>query len=557
MRSPSKMTIIEIDITNACDKRCSNCTRLCGHQQRPYFMDFETFKRAVDSLDGFEGIRSLMGGEPTLHPEYERFIHYIASKFPERFPVDSGEINPLTWPQKEFIKAIQRVEYDNYEFLDNGNKLWINGPGMFSNMGHTYRKYYELCNDILPFQGLNDHMNPIYHQSALITRRELGISDEEWIPIRDKCWMQNEWSASITPKGCFFCEVAGVLDMLLDGPGGWPIEPGWWKRTPDQFGDQLHWCELCGFALDTFSRDSAEEVDDISPEWYERLKAIKSPKLASGRANVIKIENGEIAEESKRENKHFSAALPYIEHYEDRFNARNSILFQHEYDLILLNGADEKDTDNQFSRIFKIDEGDEFGIKLNKALKESCGWLAVRDDSSEFERDFVERIGKYVLNPGTMHYSNARGLFSNYALALQRLGFDRVAQLKSFGELVDTWQKNKIVPLDFDEFDKKRTTFKIKKGSRIAVWGTGSSGSQVVDAISVNEAKLVFAFDIDELKHGKDFYGVKIQNPKELKNCKDDIDYLVAANYTKFKEIKTGALEAGLPEEKILLMNQL
>ena len=30
-------------------------------------------------------------GEPTLHPEYERFIHYIASKFPERFPEESGE----------------------------------------------------------------------------------------------------------------------------------------------------------------------------------------------------------------------------------------------------------------------------------------------------------------------------------------------------------------------------------------------------------------------------------------------------------------------------------
>ena len=556
MRSPSKMTIIEIDITNACDKRCSNCTRLCGHQQKPYFMDFDTFKRAVDSLDGYEGIRSLMGGEPTLHPEYERFIHYIASKFPERFPEESGKINPLTWPQKEFIKAIQRVEYDNYEMLDNGDKLWINGAGMFSNMGHTYRKYYELCNDILPFQGLNDHMNPIYHQSALITRKELGIPDEEWIPMRDKCWMQNEWSASITPKGCFFCEVAGVLDMLLDGPGGWLIESGWWKRTPDQFGDQLHWCELCGFALDTFSRDSAEEVDDISPEWYERLKALKSPKLASGRANVIKIENGEIAEESKRENKHFSAAMPYIEHYEDRFNAMNSILFEHEYDLIVLNGKADKETDKQFSKIFEINEGDGFGAELNKALNSSCGWLAVRNADVEFEPDFVEHIGKYVLNPGTMHFSDGRALFSNYAWSLKRFGFDRVAQLKSFKELVDAWQKNKVIPLSFEKFDEKRSNFKIKKGDRIAVWGTGSSGSQVADAVRVNEAELVAAYDIDTLKQGKPFYSVTTQNPEELVGFKD-FDYLVAANYTRFKEIKEGAIGYGVLEEKILLMNQL
>ncbi|MCR5128201.1 MAG: radical SAM protein [Lachnospiraceae bacterium] len=557
MRSPSKMTIIEIDITNACDKRCSNCTRLCGHQQKPYFMDFETFKRAVDSLDGYEGIRSLMGGEPTLHPEYERFIHYIASKFPERFPEEKGEINPLAWPQKEFIKAIQRVEYDNYEFLDNGERLWINGPGMFSNMGNTYRKYYELCNDILPFQGLNDHMNPIYHQSALITRKELGIPDEEWIPMRDKCWIQNEWSASITPKGCFFCEVAGVLDMLLDGPGGWPIEPGWWKRTPDQFGDQLHWCELCGFALDTFTRDSAEEIDDISPEWYERLKALKSPKLASGRANVIKIENGQIAEESKRENKHFSAAMPYIEHYEDRFNALNSVLFQHEYDLIVLNGKADKKSDRQFAKVFELKEGEGFGVALYKALRESCGWLAVRDANSEFEEDFVEHIGKYVLNPGTMHYSDGRALFSNNAWSLKRYGMDRVAQLTSFQELVNAWQKNKVVPLSFEKFDEKRSNFKIKENDRIAVWGTGSAGSQVADAIRVNKAKLVAAYDIDPGKQDKDFYGVKTRNPQALKEHLDEFDYLVAANYTRFKEIKAGALEMGVSEDRILLMNQL
>lgn len=91
--------------------------------EKPFFMDFQTFKRAVDSMEGYEGIRSLMGGEPTLHPEYERFISYLGAKFPERFPEEKGEINPLTWPQKEFIKAIQRVEYDNYEFLDGGERL--------------------------------------------------------------------------------------------------------------------------------------------------------------------------------------------------------------------------------------------------------------------------------------------------------------------------------------------------------------------------------------------------------------------------------------------------
>ena len=223
MKSPRHMRIIEIDITNACDKRCSNCTRLCGHQAKPFFMDFDTFKRAVDSLDGYQGIRSIMGGEPTLHPEFERFIRYLGSKFPERK-------NPFVYPQKDFIRQVHRVELDNFEMINDGmERIDIVGPGMFSNMGASYKKHYEIITDILPFQGLNDHLNPIYHQTALITRKELGIPDDEWVTIRDNCWLQNEWSAGITPKGCFFCEVAGVLDMLLDGPGGWPIEPGWWN----------------------------------------------------------------------------------------------------------------------------------------------------------------------------------------------------------------------------------------------------------------------------------------------------------------------------------------
>lgn len=50
MRSPKDMEIIQIDITNACQHMCSNCTRFCGHHKKTFFMSFEQFKEAVDSL---------------------------------------------------------------------------------------------------------------------------------------------------------------------------------------------------------------------------------------------------------------------------------------------------------------------------------------------------------------------------------------------------------------------------------------------------------------------------------------------------------------------------
>jgi hypothetical protein len=551
MKSPRHMRIIEIDITNACDKRCSNCTRLCGHHKKPYFMDFDTFKRAVDSLDGYRGIRGIMGGEPTLHPEFERFIRYLGSKFPKRE-------NPFVSPQRYFIEQVLRVEIYNFERINDGvERVDIVGAGMFSNMGASYKKHYEIITDILPFQGLNDHLNPIFHQSALITRRELGIPDDAWFAMRDACWLQNEWSAGITPKGAFFCEIAGVLDMLLDGPGGWKIEPGWWTRAPEEFGDQLRWCELCGFALDTFTRDSAEEVDDVSPEWHERLKQLQSPKLKSGRVNAIKIENGKIAEESKRENRFFSAAMPYIEHYEDRFNALNSVLFTHEF---------------EFST---IPPGAGFGAALNKLLRKAKDWIVLRSENAALRDDFSDKIGRYVLNPGTLHYldlsksgdtafvknadreqSGFAALFSKYALSLRAFGFDRVAHVESFDEIVNMWNPEKIMELS-SKIDEANKRLKICEGARYAVWGTGPAGIFIADKITGAGGLIALALDKSAARQGCDFYGTTIEPPESLAGRDDAYDVLIAAHYTRFPEIKREALSLGVPAGKIQFIYSL
>ena len=42
-------------------------------------MDFETFKKAVDSMAGFAGIVGIMGGEPTLHPHFTGMLDYYAT----------------------------------------------------------------------------------------------------------------------------------------------------------------------------------------------------------------------------------------------------------------------------------------------------------------------------------------------------------------------------------------------------------------------------------------------------------------------------------------------
>ena len=531
MRSPADMQTIQIDITNACNKRCSNCTRFCGNHAENFFMDFDTFKRAVDSLDGYDGVIGVMGGEPTLHPEFERFALYLKEKY-------GGSVgaNRMIYPQREFIKEIRRREFESHilrQGQDGRKNFKMCGPGLWSNMGNTYRKYHELIQDVFPVQFLNDHLNSSYHQPGLFARKDLQIPDEEWARLRDKCWIQNEWSATITPKGAFFCEVAGALDMLFGGPGGWKIEPGWWRRTPEEFGDQLHWCELCGFALETFMRDAEEETDDVSPTVYEMLKRVGSPRMKAGHTNLVKIEGGVIEDACKPTIRHISAALPYIEHYEDRFNEKNSVLFIDSYE------------------IFTLADGKEFGRKLNDILSKAKNWILLCRDTEKVISDNL--LHSYVLNPGTLHMGDGFVFFSKRALSLRKIGFDRIAPMESLAELLNQWQRDKIV--DLSELDNllRWSRDSICPGKRYVIWGTGLSGSFLADAVQSSGGLLIFAVDRDSLKTGMDFYGAPICTPEYLKEHPEKYDVLLIGHYSRFEEIQKEALAMGIPEEKIML----
>ena len=189
MRSPQDMQIVLIDITNACTERCSNCTRFCGNHKKPFFMDFETFKRAVDSMEGFPGLTALIGGEPTLHPEFERFCEYLQSKYPRQ-----DRQKRLFYPQKQFIVELLHQEFESHRIAEkpDGRRTFERaGIGIYSNMSGTYHKYHEMIQDTFQVQFLNDHINPSFHQPGLFARKDLGISDKEWFPIRDNCWLQN------------------------------------------------------------------------------------------------------------------------------------------------------------------------------------------------------------------------------------------------------------------------------------------------------------------------------------------------------------------------------
>lgn len=404
------MKTIQIEVTNACHKSCSNCTRFCGEHAKPFFMDVDTFKKAVDSLEGFDGIVGVMGGEPTLHPQFTELIDYYESKVDE--PRPGAFIGNPTPTFKEYGRLVK---------YERGRRR-----GLWSALGPNYYKHFEQIQDVFAHQVLNDHKSVSTHQAILVTRKELGIPDKEWVQMRDSCWVQNLWSASITPKGAFFCEVAGALDTLFNGPGGWPIEPGWWKRKPSEFGDQLNWCEMCACALKVPANSANDDTDIVSPNMLAKLKEVNGPKIRNNKFVILDTNNYDSSKHPSHKH-HQRWYLPEESGDEARISAENTAMNPRHIDVALRTGENEKATLNR-EQVARLDFKD---------------WVAVFRDPSAIDDEFLRSVPRCVLNLGCLYtFKDQVWLFNRRAKALR--GLDKLGLDESMFEL---WEGKKRICL--------------------------------------------------------------------------------------------------------------
>jgi len=267
MIPPREQWCIQIDVTNACPRRCSNCTRLLAHARKRWDMSVEDFARAVEALEDFptqsppdrrgrRKVVGIIGGEPLLHPEFPRLCEIMIEAIPQMR--HRGLWTGVRCERHPYRAAVQRLI----------------GPRPSPAATPNERAGY---------LNQNLHDTQCSHQPVLVAVRDV-VHDEaamwEWI---DRCPLQQQWSATITPKGFFFCEVAGALDLVFDGPGGLPVTPACWRHDLAEYRGQIErWCPRCGVCLPLEGRLDSEEVDDISRSNLQTLRRLGSPRVLAG-----------------------------------------------------------------------------------------------------------------------------------------------------------------------------------------------------------------------------------------------------------------------------------
>lgn len=231
--------VIQIHLTNACDKSCYHCTQ--GSNLRgPYtFITVENFELACKSLEGYWGVIGVFGGNPCLHPQFDVLCGILR----EYFPMEQRGLwsNNLLKPENG-IAARQTFDPK----ISNLN-VHLDST--------AYRNFKEWWPESMPFGLTEDSRHsPVYVAMKDVVWKQCPncqgrgyatfdssgntpchlckgvgkITDEERIwDLISGCDINQHWSAMVCQiKGklyAYFCEIAGAQAILHANDPDWPI----------------------------------------------------------------------------------------------------------------------------------------------------------------------------------------------------------------------------------------------------------------------------------------------------------------------------------------------
>lgn len=243
---------IQVVVTTACDRACSNCTQLLNFRTDYRFMSVECFSDAVNSVREWPGIVALFGGNPAVHPHFNELCEILSEAIP---------------PERRGL-------WTNHTFKHGEIAAQTFGKGRLNLNAHANPEAAKAMNAAFPGRVIRgSEANPSWHSAILADYRDFGMSDAEWTQKREACEINSKWSGAIVERNgkpfAYFCEVAAAIDGIRGENSGIPATPGWWREYMPVFEHQVkHCCDRgCGVPLKIKGHLDRDDTYDVSPSW--------------------------------------------------------------------------------------------------------------------------------------------------------------------------------------------------------------------------------------------------------------------------------------------------
>lgn len=253
-----------INVTNACNLTCGGCNQLCGlfPKEKIWFISLNQLEKSILGFIEYKKQNwgrsdykeenkfcGLYGGEPTIHPQFDKIIEILYSYEDMPFCIYTNgrtfknEMNlvDLTLPTSREISAqtmsIKMKRESKFEVL---------------HQFHTHEKNVAYRID---FKDKDFRSKFAPSLCAPCDWQDQNKSRKEYVEQAKKvCYQWKNCEHSIYNGKAYACHLAAAMDhMFYESKYGWELKQGEnpFDKTEKQINQQLeNFCYRCGYNLD-------------------------------------------------------------------------------------------------------------------------------------------------------------------------------------------------------------------------------------------------------------------------------------------------------------------
>ncbi len=176
---------VEIDITYSCDLKCEGCNRSCtqapSNDDNMSIAQIKMFIEESISLEKKWELINILGGEPTLHPDFLKIIILILNDYISEFSEDTVlqiTSNGYSKRAKELLEQLPKsrnIVIDHYSFKDSKNNIYF----------------------------------------TPINRAPIDIIKYKDLDFTKGCWVTSYCGIGLNKYGYYPCGVAGAMDRVM------------------------------------------------------------------------------------------------------------------------------------------------------------------------------------------------------------------------------------------------------------------------------------------------------------------------------------------------------